>query len=81
MCLAIPMKVKELIPPHGAVVESGDVSLEVSVRLLDHVDVGDYVIVHTGFAIEVMDEKAAEETLRTFRELAEIRRESGPGNG
>ena len=72
MCLAIPMKVTELVPPDKALVESGNVSMEVSVSLLDGVRVGDYVIVHTGFALETMDPAAAAETLDLLDELAGI---------
>ena len=69
MCLAIPMKVVELIPPDKARVESGSVSLEISLMIVGDVAVGDYVIVHTGFALEVMDRDAAEETLEMIDEL------------
>jgi len=69
MCLAIPMKVVELIPPDKARVESGSVSLEISLMIVSDVAVGDYVIVHTGFALEVMDRTAAEETLEMLDEL------------
>ena len=69
MCLAIPMKVVELIPPDKARVESGSVSLEISLMIVSDVAVGDYVIVHTGFALEVMDRAAAEETLEMIDEL------------
>ncbi len=69
MCLAIPMKVIELIPPDKARVESGSVSLEISLMIVGDVAVGDYVIVHTGFALEVMDRVAAEETLEMIDEL------------
>jgi hydrogenase expression/formation protein HypC len=73
MCLAIPMKVIELVPQDRAVVETGEVSMEISVALVDGVCVGDYVIVHTGFALEIMDPKSAAETLVTLNELADMR--------
>ena len=71
MCLAVPMKVVELIPPDKAVVESEGVSMEISVVLVADVRVDDYVIVHTGFAIEILDLDEAEKTLSLLRELVD----------
>ena len=74
MCLAVPMKVVELIPPDNAIVESEGLSMEVSVMLVNNVKVGDYVIVHTGFAIEILDFEEAEKTLSLLREIADTGR-------
>ncbi len=71
MCLGIPMKVTELKLPNRAIVEAGKISLEISLQLVDSVKVGDYVIVHSGFALEVMDLKAAQETLSLLNQMAE----------
>jgi len=71
MCLGIPMKVTELIPPHKARVETGQISLEISTQVIEKVEVGQYVLVHAGFALEVLDDKAAEETLVLLREMAQ----------
>ena len=71
MCLGIPMKVTELIPPHKARVETGQISLEISTQVIEKVEVGQYVLVHAGFALEVLDDKAAEETLALLREMAQ----------
>ena len=68
MCLAIPAKVLE---KHGdnAKVDFGEgTTREVNISLVD-VNVGEYVIVHAGFAIEVLDESEAKETLRLWDEL------------
>ena len=74
MCLAVPMKLVE-IRGDTAVAEMGGVRREVNVQLLEGAGVGDYVIVHAGFAIQKLDREDAEETLRLFREMAdEIRR-------
>jgi len=54
-----------------AVVELGGVRREISVMLLDDVSVGEWVIVHAGFAIEKLSEEEAERTLALFREIAE----------
>jgi len=72
MCLGIPMRVTKLLPPDKALVESGKVSMEVSLLLVDNVAVGDYVLVHAGFALEVMDVDAAEETLSLLNQLANV---------
>ena len=68
MCLAIPARVLE---KHGddAMVDFGDrTTRKVNVALVD-VNVGEYVIVHAGFAIEVLDEAEAKETIRLWSEL------------
>jgi len=65
------MEVVGLVPPDRALVELGNVSMEVSLQLVENVSIGDYVIVHAGFAIEVLDVRAAEETLQLLTELAE----------
>lgn len=68
MCLAIPAKVTNL-RDGMAVVDVGGAKREVSLLLLDDVKLGDYVIVHAGFAIQKLDKAAAEETLRLLREM------------
>ena len=70
MCLAVPMKVVELLPGERAVVDMDGVSMEISLSLLTNVKIGDYVIVHTGFALEVLDIAEAEKTLSMLREIA-----------
>jgi len=69
MCLAIPTLIKS-IDGSSAEVEIGGVSRTISVALTPEAQVGDYVIVHTGFAISVLDEQEAQETLKLFDELA-----------
>jgi hydrogenase expression/formation protein HypC len=69
MCLAVPMKVVELDPPE-AVVEQGGVRLTIRADLLDDVKLGEYVLVHAGFAIERLRPEEAEETLRLMTEMA-----------
>ncbi len=58
------------IDDHEALVEIGGVSRKISIWLTPEVKVGDYVLLHTGFAISVIDQEAAEETLRLFEEMA-----------
>ena len=75
MCLAVPMKVIKLLPPDRAIVEADGISMEASLTLVGKVNIGDYVIVHTGFALEVLDLKEAEKTLELFNEIAMAERD------
>jgi hydrogenase expression/formation protein HypC len=70
MCLAIPALVRS-IDGFKAMVEIGGVSRHVSIMLTPEVKVGDYVLLHTGYAINIIDEAEAQETLDLFREIAE----------
>lgn len=70
MCLAIPMKVTKIENEMGTVEVDG-VSREASLLLLEDVSVGDYVIIHAGFAISKVDEKAALETIEELRKIAD----------
>ena len=69
MCLAIPVLVKS-IDGQQAEVEVGGVSRRVSIWLTPEVRVGDYVLLHTGYAISVIDEVEARETLKLLEEIA-----------
>ncbi len=69
MCLAIPAKVVELTGVDRAVVEMGGVQKDVSLALVEDVNVGDYVIVHVGFALNKLDPEEAERTLALFAEM------------
>ena len=70
MCLAIPVLVKSR-EEHLAEVEVGGVSRKVSIWLTPEVRVGDYVLLHTGYAISIIDETEAEETLKLLAEIAD----------
>jgi hydrogenase expression/formation protein HypC len=69
MCLAIPALIR-LIEDKEAEVEIGGITRRVSLWLTPEAKVGNYVLVHTGYAIDVVDEKEAEETLALLREIA-----------
>lgn len=71
MCLAVPVQV---ISKQGdeAEVDIGGVKRRVSLALTPEADVGDYVLLHTGYAISVVDEAEAEETLKIFQEMARL---------
>lgn len=68
MCLAIPMKIISK-DGYSATVEAGGVSREINLRLLEDARVGEYVLVHAGFAIETIDEHEAEETLKLMEQI------------
>ena len=70
MCLAIPVKVVELRDGDQATVDVGGVRKAISLALVDGIAVGDYVILHVGFAIQKLDPEEAEKTLALFAELA-----------
>ncbi|MBI4706840.1 MAG: HypC/HybG/HupF family hydrogenase formation chaperone [Candidatus Omnitrophica bacterium] len=67
MCLAIPMKIRS-INGEFAEVESGRLIRKANVQMLPKAKIGDYVLVHAGFAIEIVDPKRAKETLRILTE-------------
>lgn len=69
MCLAIPARLVELRPDDQAVVDLGGIRKEISIALVADVQVGDYVIVHVGHAIGLLDREEAEKTLALFAEL------------
>jgi len=68
MCLAVPSRVKA-IEGQYAVVDIGGVSRNVSIILTPEVKVGEYILVHTGYSIGVVDEDEAQETIKLFSDL------------
>jgi hydrogenase expression/formation protein HypC len=72
MCLALPALVKEVLPNDLAVVELGGVTKEISIALIEDVAIGDYVIVHVGFALSKLDPLEAAKTLEMFAEMAAL---------
>ena len=73
MCLAIPGKIVS-IQDDTARIDIDGVTTEVNTALLEDLSVGDYVIVHAGFAIQKYDRSDAEETLRLLREIKTLDR-------
>jgi hydrogenase expression/formation protein HypC len=69
MCLAIPAKVIS-VTETSALVTIEEVEYTASLLLLDNVKPGDYIMLHAGFAIEKIDQKEAEETLRLLNEIS-----------
>lgn len=72
MCLAIPARITALLDNGMAVVEVGGIRKDVCLWLVDDAAVGDYVIVHTGFALSRLDPAEAERTLELFAEMATL---------
>lgn len=70
MCLAIPVQVKEVLPDSMAKVTLDGVSKIISTALVDDVRVGDYLVLHVGYALAKIDPEEAEKTLALIREAA-----------
>ncbi len=78
MCVAIPMKLTRLEGQNGTA-EMDGLEVKVNTMLLPDVKVGDYVIVHAGFAIQHLDVEEAERNIALFRELAKMQSERDEG--
>jgi hydrogenase expression/formation protein HypC len=72
MCLAVPAKIICLKDESMATVEIDGLQKDVSLELVSSASVGDFVIIHVGYALSIMDEKVANETLKTLEEYREI---------
>lgn len=72
MCLAIPAKIEEIDADNLARVDILGATREISLDLTPQAAVGDYVLVHAGFAIEVVDEQFAQETINLIKEFPEL---------
>jgi hydrogenase expression/formation protein HypC len=78
MCLAIPVRVVELVSGDLAVVDAGGVRKEISLALVENVEVGDYVILHVGYALQKLDEEEALRTLELFAEMGSMATAAAP---
>jgi hydrogenase expression/formation protein HypC len=76
MCLAIPVKVVEFRPDQMALVDVGGVRKEISLALVDDIQIGDYVILHVGCALQRLDPEEAEATLQLMTQAGML-----PGKG
>ena len=70
MCLAVPVRVVTLLDDQWVETEVGGIRSRVSIALIDDVVLGDFLIVHAGFAITRLDVEEAEKTLALFAEIA-----------
>lgn len=78
MCLAIPVKITELLDDGMARVSMEGVSKVISVALVDDVGVGDYVVLHVGYALSKIRPEEAEKTLALLREAGALAEEARP---
>ncbi|MBI3146988.1 MAG: HypC/HybG/HupF family hydrogenase formation chaperone [Betaproteobacteria bacterium] len=76
MCLAIPVRIVEVGAEDSALADIGGVRKEISLALVEGVTVGDYVIVHVGYAISRLDPDEAQRTLALFKEMGALSAES-----
>jgi len=76
MCVAVPGEILSIAPDQTAVADFGGTRRTISVALLEHVEPGDFVVVHAGFALHRVDPEEARQTLELFRELL---RDDGSG--
>lgn len=74
MCLAIPAEILEISDGVATCkVGEGDTTVQASIMLLDEeVTLGDYIIIHAGFALRKLDHKEAQETLKILRDMVEL---------
>ena len=80
MCLAVPGKVLEIWEKDStrmANVDFGGVIKQVCLEFVPDIEIGEYTVVHVGFALQRLDEKSAMETLALFRQMGEIDKEFG----
>jgi hydrogenase expression/formation protein HypC len=83
MCLAVPGQVQEIFEAHGTLmgkVNFGGIVKEICLAYVPDIQVGEYTIVHVGFALQRIDEESARETLATFAELGALEEELGPAD-
>lgn len=71
MCLAVPLLITSLLPNGFAKGEHSQVQVEFSVALIDQAQIGEYVLVHAGVAIERIDEASARQTLSMLKEVVD----------
>ncbi len=82
MCLAVPGRIAEVRDDRGtpmATIDFDGITKEICLAYLPDLEVGDYAIVHVGFAISKVDEAQAHETLAMFRQLGILEEELGEG--
>lgn len=81
MCLGIPGKITDIYESGGlsmGKIDFGGVTREVCLAYIPEAQIGDYAIIHVGFAINLMSEQEAQETLKALQELFDLQEELGP---
>ncbi len=71
MCLGIPARIVRVNGDYADADINGTI-LSIGIQLLDHVNPGDFVLIHAGYALEVLNEKDAHETIRTIKRLEDL---------
>lgn len=66
MCLAVPVQIIEVLPGDEAIAEISGVKKTISTALIENVQVGDYVILHVGYALQKIDPEEAQKTIQLF---------------
>lgn len=79
MCLAIPAKITNIGDDNLATVDILGATREISLDLTPHAAIGSYVLVHAGFAIEVVDEQFAQETIDLIKQFPELAEDEAAG--
>jgi len=82
MCLAVPGKITNIEDREGtlmSIVDFGGIQKEVCLQYIPDARVGQYVVVHVGFALQVLDEESAKRTLAEFEHLGVLKEEFGDG--
>lgn len=74
MCIAIPMKIDSIESP-WALVNAGGLKRRINIELTQDAKIGDYVLVHAGYAIQKLEKSQAEEDLKLWKEIAELQKE------
>lgn len=75
MCLAVPMRIVSMTESTG-IAEMGGVKKNISFIMCPEAKIDDYVIVHAGFAIQILDENEANERLKLFRQIVDLEKSS-----
>lgn len=80
MCLAIPVQITEIFDGDRALASAGGIVREIGTALVDDLQVGDYVILHVGYALAKLDEQEAQETLQAMADIGAVAKyEQGAG--
>ncbi|QLH41295.1 MAG: HypC/HybG/HupF family hydrogenase formation chaperone [Coxiellaceae bacterium] len=75
MCLALPAKVTALLPDQKAIVDLGGIFKEISLLLCPEAKIGDYVVIHVGYALSLLDATAAKQTLELIAQITTVDKE------
>lgn len=69
MCLAMPAQITQILENDRAIIQLGGITKDISIALVKEVNLGDYVIIHAGYALTRLDEAEAQKTLSLFAEM------------